>query len=350
MQERRRMSSDLPARATIASLQAGRAIAALMVVFHHAGQKVAGLVAPLPSTAKSILYMGQLGVDFFFVLSGFIIAWTMHATRPTLPATRTFLGKRGLRIFIPYWPVGVGLGLFYMLMPAIAEAERDWSWFPTLTLLPYAHPPALSVAWSLQHELVFYGLFAVLFLARRIWLGLALWAVLIILASFDGMAFQRPWRFLLHPINLEFLFGVAAAHAFIHGIRVPALVTAAGILLPLAAFAALGADIRFSFLFGLAIAFGLLPVVRLEARGAFRVGAGLVLLGNASYALYLVHNPLLSVLARLLAPLGVTSWSLAVLLLVPAVTILALAYHLLWERPAMAWATRRPPVPVRTGR
>lgn len=335
------MTAPLSARGTIASLQAGRALAAMMVVLHHAAQKVDAYVADIPGGWQRIFHHGMLGVDFFFVLSGFIIFYTMHDVAPTPGATRAFLWKRVVRIYTPYWPVGLAIALAYTLAPGLSGAGRDWGWLPSLTLLPATSVPALPLAWSLQHEIVFYGLFALLFALGRVWQGLALWAILIVAAALTGPGLERPYRILLHPINLEFIFGAIAARAYLDRWRAPLWLTACGVGLPLALFAWLGAPPAASFLVGLAIAFALPPICRLEAEGRLRIGPHMLLLGAASYALYLVHDPLVSLASRGLGRLELLGWAQAMLLLLVLSVLASLAYHLLWERPVLRLAGRR---------
>lgn len=62
----------------IKSLQAGRFFAAMAVVLHHASVSVTAFVDQVPSRFEAIAEYGYLGVDFFFVLSGFIIHFTMQ--------------------------------------------------------------------------------------------------------------------------------------------------------------------------------------------------------------------------------------------------------------------------------
>ncbi len=98
----------------INSLQAGRFLAALFVVLHHSVISVTALVDAPPQWMQAILIHGYLGVDFFFVLSGFIIHYTMHIA--PRPAGR-FAFERLKRIFVPYWPIGGALALAYTLCP-----------------------------------------------------------------------------------------------------------------------------------------------------------------------------------------------------------------------------------------
>lgn len=118
--------------------------------------------------------------------------------------------KRITRIFPAYWPLGVGLILLYTLMPEVSAAGgRSYGWFTSVTLLPSALPPALSVAWTLVHELMFYVIFMLYFVSRIVFLvGIFIWLALI------AAAYENPWllegalRYPLSILNLEFLFGV----------------------------------------------------------------------------------------------------------------------------------------------
>lgn len=147
-------------RIMINTLQAGRFLAAMAVVLHHAVLSVTAFVDVPPLLIQILFEYGYLGVDFFFVLSGFIIHYTMSLS--PRPAGK-FAFDRLARIMLPYWPVGIGLALAYMLLPSLSDSGRAWGWVSTSTLFPTNLPPALSVAWTLQHELVFYFIYAALY-------------------------------------------------------------------------------------------------------------------------------------------------------------------------------------------
>ena len=75
------------------------------------------------------------------------------------------------------------MALLYLALPGVSEGNRDWSWLPTLTLAPVDANPALSVAWTLKHEILFYVLFGLFYYCRVLWLGLAVWAIGIVLVG-----------------------------------------------------------------------------------------------------------------------------------------------------------------------
>jgi exopolysaccharide production protein ExoZ len=302
---------------TIDTLQAGRGVAALAVVIHHSGLAAHDFGAPFPGASAATL--GYLGVDFFFVLSGFII---YHSTVGRGRSPRQYAAARFRRVFLPYWPVGLAMALAYLWIPT----PHVWSWLPTLTLAPVNADPALSVAWTLKHEMLFYLLFGLFFYSGLLRLGLAAWFIAILLGPDD-----LPLR----AINLEFFFGMAAAIAFRAGRAPPWLMV--GAVPALAGWVLLGGIEAGGprVLVGLAFAFLIAPLAQLESRGAIRAPTPLVRLGAVSYSLYLVHEPIVSVVARLLR-----GHTLAILVAAIAASLGGgFAYHYLVERKVLSKRT-----------
>lgn len=339
------MASTAPDTAPIATLQAGRALAALAVVVLHAKSSTAAFVAAPPAPVAAVAEFGYLGVDFFFVLSGFIIFYT-SAGRTRQPGwRRSFATSRLVRIFIPYLPVGVGMALLYALAPGVGLRDDEWGWVSTITLLPTGAPPALTVAWTLQHELFFYAL-AFFFLGwSRPLLLAALWATAIAgwwlaFGRLDGPPTQSVAAILLHPINLEFLFGMAAAWMVLNRrFGRPLLLCLAGAAFVLLFFVA-GGTKPLSVIFGLGVAFFIPVVVRIEQAGRISVPGWLRLLGDSSYALYLVHNPLISVSSRIVAAIA-PHWLAGMAAGIAASVAGSLVFYLIYERPARAWVRTR---------
>ena len=334
------------ARFQIQSLQVFRGLAALAVVAHHAVLGTEAFVGALPESLATWLGMGFLGVDFFFVLSGFIIMYAHMDDAHTAAALRRYAFKRLSRIYPAYLPVGVGMIVLYAAMPGLSAAGggRDFSLLGSVLLLPTDGPPALSVAWTLVHELMFYGVFLLFFVSRR-WLlgGLAAWAVVIALANF----FYTPSGWLRYPLsllNFEFMLGVGAAWL----VRERDLHDKGGWIAALGlvgAFLALwlmtldqAPYLRWVFAVGLG-----LMVIGFAAREqivAVRWPALLLVLGNASYSIYLVHNPLLSFTQRMAGRIGLT-WSGAMVFGVVLGVLGGWVYYLVVERPALRFFQRR---------
>lgn len=272
-----------------------------------------------------LLRYGYLGVDFFFVLSGFII---FHSTVGREKTLADYSLARFRRIYLPYWPVGIGIALLYLLFPGVSAGDRSWSWLPTLTLLPVTSETALSVAWTLKHEIFFYLLFGAAYFSGYLWPTLIAWAIAIGAATIAGLD-AVP----LQPINLEFLFGVVAC-AYARNSRHSPLMLLGSVVV-FALWLAFGANRDLSFLVGLGIAFAVPPMVGAEWRGKLTVAASLVFLGDASYSLYLTHPLVTPIAGRLFKGSPGIILVAAVLLSL----VVGIAYHLIVERPLMHRST-----------
>ncbi|MCX7568211.1 acyltransferase [Sulfitobacter sp. F26169L] len=304
------------------SLEAGRGVAATAVVLHHASASANAFSGQGPQALTSIFDLGYLGVDFFFVLSGFIIYYSSH-DRAFAP--KRFVTGRLTRIFLPYLPIGIALAVAYSVLPELSASNREWGWWATATLAPSWQPPALSVAWTLQHELVFYALFAVFLAFNRIGIGMILWALAIGLIVLMDIDIPRPAQFFFSLINLEFGMGVLAAHCLISGTRIPYLPTLATI--PIVAFFFMGADREYSVLFGAGLAGLILWIAQVEKAELLKVPRAFVFLGASSYSLYLIHNPLLSITSRI-----VSGWALTLIFGVVVSLLAGAAYYLIWDK------------------
>lgn len=200
------------AKSQIQSLQVFRGFAALAVVAHHAALSTEAFVGAMPPAISALFVYGLLGVDFFFVLSGFIIMYAHFNDERTETTVKRYAFKRLTRIYPAYWPIGLALLGLYAAMPGMsASGGREFSYLSSVLLLPADLPPALSVAWSLVHELLFYAVFMLWFVSRRAFgFGLVLWAAVILAVQSAGGA--TGWlRYPLSTLNLEFMLGVLVA-------------------------------------------------------------------------------------------------------------------------------------------
>ena len=156
---------DKADRARLHGLDTLRALAILLVMPYH-------LIDHFPDALQAPAHFGWIGVDLFFVLSGYLIGSQLF--RPYLRGGRVEIGefyrKRAYRI-LPAFAVVLAL---YVLVPMWREApglQAPWQ-FATFTenlLIDYAKNQAFSHAWSLCVEEHFYLVLPVLtlWLMRR---------------------------------------------------------------------------------------------------------------------------------------------------------------------------------------
>lgn len=160
---------DYRALRVFPGLDALRGLSILGVVWHHAG-------VPVPGVRLST--RGFVGVDAFFVLSGFLIVTLLlrERDRHGRISLRDFYLRRSLRIFPLYYGVLVALGLLLWLRPGFSLAGsfwRDLPWLATYTANWVGITGMLSVTWSLAAEEQFYLLWPPV----ERWLGRWWWAV-----------------------------------------------------------------------------------------------------------------------------------------------------------------------------
>lgn len=340
--------SKSPNRDKFSSIEVGRGVAALLVVFHHTGS-----IMSEPRFFGAEPFNGHfnnfnVGVDFFFVLSGFIITWIHWSDIGLRERIRSFAAKRFVRIYPTYWFILFPLIILYLVFTGTGQpSQRDpVNIILSILLLPNSVQPVLGVAWTLTHEIFFYALFAVIIWCGRkaLWI-LPAWALGIIAANLlvtfqaiGSLAF--PFSFFFSPFNIEFIMGVGAAMILRYG-RVPVPYVLAS--LGLVAFFILTwffGNIQDDPLVG-RLAFGtasmlfVLGAVEIERHRPLNVPRFLLAFGASSYAVYLVHPVALSFLINLSSRLALAKYlslNLIAVLVALVAAALGIAYHYIVER------------------
>src|SRR5665213_484275 len=144
----------MPARDRLVGIQAARGAAALLVVFYHAGRMLSLNQYVGNDPLDGLFSFGHAGVDFFFVLSGFIIYFVHHKDLNSPQRVSRYAWRRFVRIYPIYWVVTLGA-----IALAVAGHHNDISVqriTASFFLLPQAEDPIVGVAWTLEHEVLFY--------------------------------------------------------------------------------------------------------------------------------------------------------------------------------------------------
>ncbi|NVD73956.1 acyltransferase [Duganella sp. BJB488] len=292
------------------ALQAGRALAAIAVAAFHLSISMGIERYGGKAVFGEYTRFGDHGVDFFFVLSGFIIlfAHVDDIGRPEKWAG--YIRKRFIRLFPIYWVYSVpfivllllGFGTDAKLPTTLAD------WVTDLTLVRFTNaPPILPPSWTLFHEIAFYAIFSLLIVKRQF--GIAAFALFMAgcLAhyNFPAPEARTPLNVYTGAYNFYFIFGMGAYWLYTKG-GSGARELLAGLVL-----AGLGlamGDLPYrsgSLVLGLAFAFILAGVTKLELAGWIRVPNVLNYIGNASYSIYLIHEALEGLLLKVVLRTGI---------------------------------------------
>lgn len=323
-------------------LTGARGVAAVAVVLYHLRLSVAGLPAPV----VAVLGKGYLAVDFFFLLSGFVIWRAWHAR--VTGATWRFWRKRVARV----WPLHLAMLAFAVGLAALLGAHGrpdpafPWAELPLHLFLVQDWGPTRALrwndpAWSISAEAAAYLLFPLLVRAVdwRRWSRAALVAAAAGVLLALHLAMRAPTlgtdiaRFGVLRCLAEFTAGtiVAALHARGGRARTP-------LLLGLALLTAAAAGAPETLVVPAAFAALLLALARRPE--SLLASRPLHWLGGISYAIYLLHF-LLWKAVKLALPAPLAPPSVAAAYLIATLALAHLLYRYL-ERPAQRWLDARP--------
>ncbi|MBP9207270.1 MAG: acyltransferase [Kofleriaceae bacterium] len=294
-------------------VQGLRGLAVLLVVGYHYQHFLTG--PEYLSLGPRLFDPGAIGVDLFFVLSGFIMVYTTRAGVGGSLDPIGFVIRRLSRIVPPYfiWTLAMWAATRQLKNPAFDTNGEEWLY--TLSFqpvqpqsdAPFFGYPLLYVGWSLTFELYFYLLFFFSMLwARARWVvlygvgiaGLVLVPLLIKGSlSLDALNHYRLPGYLniiSSPLIWEFLAGAVIAHLYLsrfqlrdHGLAATFASLAVGLVVWQYA-----ADFRHGHgltRWGGPVIILVLALALYTKTHTLRVPGWLSWLGNVSYSMYLVH-------------------------------------------------------------
>jgi len=337
---------------TLLNLHLLRAIAALAVVYFHTASE-AGLNLPFQ--------IGAHGVDLFFVISGFVIAY-IGSRSP-----QRFLLRRIIRIVPFYWTATLAVFMLAMIAPRVLHSSRAdiVQLICSLFFIPretaYAGiVPTLVLGWSLNYEMYFYLVFAAaLAVSPRRAPMLCAAAIAFVTVTIDATGISSPTaRFYARPLVFEFVFGLGMFYLFAamerridwfqerRSLRGMLWLTAVGALIAIGVEEShqqfglprvMAAGVPAAALLFAALALERVYGVRAQSRLAF-------LIGESSYILYLIHPYVIYGLLRTVVPhrdtLSTPTTVVLIVALLVVSTTVAILMHLWFERPIIAWLRR----------
>lgn len=341
----------------ILPLQYLRAFAAGIVVLYHAYNQAAILFG----AGKDRLSFGAIGVDIFFILSGFVM---MLVSERREEKAINFFSRRLLRIIPVYWcmialyvasDIIFGPFGFFRSVQQVLYSLALWA--------PVHEPPVIGVAWTLRFEFTFYVCFAIALVISHQYRGqLAAFGLLVVLALLHYYTGH-------HPVLEQTRNWSGAFYEFIYGIALYCIWKGNGAFNPIRSLGApcslavilfaVGLSCIFLLSFGIGgpfvphfyekqLAWGLPALIVFFcwfwtlSRNTLSGNAERLLLhyGDASFTLYLIHFPVLAALRtasilqpawQFIGPIGYT--------VVAVISSFALAslFYMLVERPLLKY-------------
>lgn len=301
--------------ASIDWLQALRGFAAVFVVITHAGWT---LTQPAhKELAWQYFAHGALGVDLFFVISGFI----MFLTTQNSDGSRRYVAQFAIKRFARIWPLFLVVSLIYLAMAWKKAGAFPVAYFADVASQLAFRPVSpkasdffllpVDVAWTLCFEAYFYVVFAISLFSKqwRWWIVAGLLAPGLVLYPL----IQQEWNLsfyhqpavtlnnylalAVNPMVWEFVFGLLAGWLYTRDWTQPKRPLAIAMLLVACiAFIAIP-ETHTPTLYGPTIdhggltIFAIFMLIALASKTIeLRVARWLVWLGTISYSIYLTHK------------------------------------------------------------
>jgi peptidoglycan/LPS O-acetylase OafA/YrhL len=336
-----------------------RGVAAMMVVLFHLHENLRPAVQSwFPPALSTLLLNGNLGVDVFFVLSGFVIAHSVSDGERSWRYLGRFGLRRSIRLDPPLWAtilieimlIRISLALF----PDLGTPLPNWP--QVLANVTYTQgflgmPDIVPVFWSLTYEVQFYiVLVCSLILLHMIPGSGRVVTMLFVAAFFYSLAiwlgvFPSPVRGLFIDRWFQFALGIAAWAVFMRRIgklqfAMLCVITVCAVLaISPVTYRALSTEVA-------VVSAALMALVSLTGRLETTLnGSVMQFLGRISYSLYLLHAPVgwrfISIVRREFGPeLGPTMATIAFFGGVLLSLFSAWLLYIIVERPSTNLARR----------
>ncbi len=279
------------------NVQVARAVAAVMVVIEHAKDQIInhpifgmnGIYIPGGSTWSS-------GVDIFFIISGFIMIYVNYNKFGASGNSIKFFLKRLARVAPTYWVFTVG-----MIIASLIDRENirhglgsTWHILSSFIFIPSPRPdglmhPILGLGWTLNYEFEFYVAFAVALAFPLRWALPALTLIFAIGVAIHPMMAWPVLQFWTDPLILEFLMGVGIGLLLVKGRQISSTAALALAVLGVVLLFALHDEHSNEFRVILCGIPAAMVVAALALAPQMVWWKPVLIVGDASYAMYLSH-------------------------------------------------------------
>lgn len=334
-------------------IDAMRAVAVLLVVWMHFDEglmPISGSQLWLGDSAVAFNF-GRIGVVVFFAISGMLIPSSLR-TAPG--AISRFAIRRFFRLFPAFW---LSVFVYWLIIPGDPSA---WQLAANLTMLPwlFGEAPLLGLYWTLETELYFYVLCAIIFWTGHLHDERLTSAMTVVLATafiFCSAArvfpdeMPGPYKGLLLHLAIMF-WGASFRHAWASRRYESVFFVTATISVGCAAGAVLAYGVLSSdpkqtangaaYLIAMALFVAMATAARITL-------SPFVFLGRISYSIYLLHGAALTAVLWAITAVGETGHALSLYMIICAVVAIVAVWvsYALVERPAVAFGTARSAAP-----
>jgi peptidoglycan/LPS O-acetylase OafA/YrhL len=306
----------------LVTLEIGRGVAALLVCMFHFGTGYGDKYFDTPS-AGNIFSGGRAGVQYFFVLSGFIIYWIHNSDFGRVGSLKVFLRKRFERLYPIYWLILIPLLVMMIFVPSLG-ADKNLTLLKVICdflLLPSEGTSVIPPTWTLHREVLFYSLFAFTIFKPKIgWSLIFVWQLLCLtngFFDFTGSDYRNWLNVIFGDQNVGFGLGMIAAFILLnypinkfHSLFITALgFTGFFVLIASDGYLSImnideyemGISSIYTVGYLLTPFLLILGLVNLEQHVRIKIPTILTIFGGASYVMYLMHLSIGSVVYKVLS-------------------------------------------------
>jgi peptidoglycan/LPS O-acetylase OafA/YrhL len=333
-------------------IETGRGIAALLVVFVHSSGILSYQLGNGVKPLNGFFGFGHAGVDFFFVLSGFIITYVHWKDIGKPDRLFYYLWRRFSRIYLVYWIALIVTIILYVVSPPVNKAYvlQPLYLLKSAFLIPTKGLGlTLGAAWTLVHEMFFYLLFISVIINLRFGIIVFITWIIIWWFNLSNVEGVTSLNYIIVPFHLEFFLGILIAVYFRleKKISYHMLFIITGVILFFTAgicevyFLKHSNSVFWRLAYGLPSSLIIMGVVQGELYSPFKIPKPFLLIGKSSYSIYLTHVPIIIVTTEILSRISFVTniplW-ISFFIICTITVIIGILFSMFIEQPLLDWS------------